>query len=68
MSRNVVSEIFAITEFLGDEITEEQVSRLMDYVRQLSVSDREFLLGTVYGPLYTELSMHNAEMRGLHNA
>lgn len=67
LSENVVKEVLAITEFLGDEITDEQVSRLMDEVRKLSVSDREYLLGMVYGPLYTELSMHNAEIGGLHN-
>lgn len=66
MSTNSAEEVLAITEFLGDEITEEQVSRLMDEVRKLSVSDREYLLCTVYGPLYTELSMHNAEMGGLN--
>ena len=61
-----VNELLAIAEFLSDEMTDEQASRLMDEARQLSIADRERLLNALPGgPLYTELSMHNGEMGGL---
>lgn len=61
-----VGEVLAIAEFLGDEITEEQTLRLMDEIRSLSISDREYLLKRINGLLYTELSMHDGEMGGLN--
>ncbi len=58
------ANLLAIAEFLGDEMTDEQASRLMDEARQLSVADREHLLNTLPGgPLYTEMSMHNGDGR-----
>lgn len=61
-----INELIAIADFLGDEMTEEQSIRLMDDARSLSIADRERLLNALPGgPLYTEMSMHNAEMGGL---
>lgn len=55
--------LLAIAEFLGDEMTDEQASRLMDEARKLSIADRERLLNQLHGGrLYTEMSMHNGEM------
>lgn len=60
------NEMMAIVEFLGDDMTDEHATRLMDEARELSIADRERLLNTFPGgPLYTEMSMHNAEMGGL---
>jgi hypothetical protein len=56
----------AIAEFLGNEMTDEQATRLMDDARELSIADRERLVNVLPGgPLYTEMSMHDAEMGGL---
>lgn len=61
-----LDELLAIAHFLGDEMTEEQASRLMDEARELSIADREVLLDNIPGGmLYTEMSMHDAEMGGL---
>lgn len=61
-----INELLAIAEFLGDKLTDEQASRLMDDARQLSIADRERLLNALLGgPLYTEMIMHNGEMGGL---
>lgn len=60
------TNLVAIAEFLDDEMTDEQASRLMDEARQLSIADRKHLLNTLPGrPLYTEMSMHDGEMGGL---
>jgi hypothetical protein len=60
------NEILAIAEFLGDSMTDDQASQLMDEARELSIADREDLLSALPGgPLYTEMSMHDAEMGGL---
>lgn len=60
------NELIAIAEFLGDDMTDEQATRLMDGARELSIADRERLLNTLPGgPLYTEMSMHDGEMGGL---
>ena len=61
------NEMMAIAEFLGDDMTDEQATRLMDMARGMSIADRERLYDAIPGgPLYTELSMHNAEMGGLY--
>ena len=61
-----VNEMAAIAEFLGNEMTSEQSTRLMDEARELSIVDREWLLNALPGgKLYTEMSMHNGEMGGL---
>ena len=61
-----VNELLAIAEFLGDEINNEQASRLMDEARNLSISDCERLLNELPGgKFYTEISMYNGEMGGL---
>jgi hypothetical protein len=60
------NEMMAIAEFLGGDMTDEQASRLMDEAREMSIADRERLLNALPGgPLYTEMSMHDAEMGGL---
>ena len=62
-----VNELLAIAEFLGDEMTADQASQLMDEARHLSIADRERLLAYCPGTdFYTELSMHDAELGGLH--
>lgn len=62
-----LDDVYAVCEFLGDKMTDEQASRLMDNIRELSITDRERLLYQYGVPskLYAELSMHNAEMGGL---
>jgi hypothetical protein len=60
-----LNEIKAVEQFLGSEMTDEQAMKLMDEARQLSIADREELLMDCSGPLYTEMSMHDAEMGGL---
>ena len=60
------NELIAIAEFLGNDMTTEQATRLIDDARELSISDRESLLNTLPGgKLYTEMSMHDGEMGGL---
>jgi len=58
-------QILAIVNFMGDTITREQSSDLMDEVRKLSIADQEYVHTHATHELYTELSMHNAEMGGL---
>lgn len=61
------NEIIAIANFLGNEINEEQATKLMDECRQLSIADCERILSSLDGGIfYTEMSMHDAEMRGLY--
>lgn len=63
-----INELLAISEFLGDEMTEEQSKRLMDQARELSIYDKERLYDALNGgSLFTEMSMYNGEMGGLHN-
>ena len=58
-------DILIIANFLGSNMTEEQADDLMASVRDLSIADREMLLYNLEGgPLYTRLSMNNAEMGG----
>ena len=60
------NEMIAIAEFIGDDMTDEQATRLMDEAREMSIAGRERLLNALPGgPLYTEMSMHDAEMGGL---
>jgi len=62
-----MNDILAVLRFLGDGITDEQIDQLMDMVKNLSIADREALLCHPDAVLLqTELSMHNAEMGGLH--
>lgn len=60
-----IENLIAIADFLGEEMTDLQTSRLMDESRRLSIADRERLLSIIGGPLYTEISMHDAEMGSL---
>lgn len=61
-----VNELLAIADFLGEEMTDEQSSRLMDESRQLSIVDSERLYSNLQGGnFYTQMSMHNGEMGGL---
>lgn len=64
-----VEQIFSVLEFLTTEITEEQMGRLIDEVKKLSISDQERVIrelpeGIAYD-FYTDLSEYNAEMGGL---
>lgn len=62
-----LSEYLAIANFLGDEMTEEQASKLMDEAkRDLSIADFEaFMANVESGAMYYELSVYDAEMGGL---
>ena len=60
------NELLAIAEFLGADMSDVQAERLMDAARELPIADRERLLDCLDGgALYTEISMHDAEMGGL---
>ena len=60
-----LNEAIAIVKFLGNDITDDQASRLMDQCKQeLSIADLEVLKSNIAGPMYTELSMHEGEMGG----
>lgn len=60
------SELLAIAEFLGGDMSDAQSKRLMDAARELPIADRERLLDSLEGgALYTEMRMHDAEMGGL---
>lgn len=64
--------IACIAEFRGADITQDEVDRLMDMARQLSIQDRERLMDYVCGltapdevsSLYTALREHECEMGG----
>lgn len=61
-------QITAIIDFLGDNMTEEQASDLMDKAKEsLSISEIETLYyQEPYGlAFYTGLSMYDGEMGGL---
>ena len=60
------NELIAIANFLGDEITEVQVNRLMDEVRQsVSIADREVILSGLDGNgFYTALRENECELGG----
>ena len=57
-------DVLAISNFLGDNMSCEQAEQLMDLARQLSITDREWLMNRTVGALYTELSMNAGEMGG----
>lgn len=59
-----LDRILAVVDFLGSNISDEQVEKLMDDARGLSISDKEILLRSVRGKFYTEMSMNDAEMGG----
>lgn len=62
-----LNDFLNICEFLGEEITEEQATRLMDEARHcLSISEIEILMTNTDGPLYSCLSEYNGEMGGLN--
>jgi len=62
-----VEDFLNVANFLGDEMTDDQASRLMsDAKRVLSISDIERLLAELPGTsFYTEVSMYDGEMGGL---
>lgn len=61
-----LQDFINVAEFLGDEMTEEQASRLFDQAKnELSITDIKKLHDNVGGLLYRELSQYNAEMGGL---
>jgi hypothetical protein len=64
---NTLTEFLAIIHFLGDSMTEEQASRLMDEAKEnLSIADITRLYYKLEGgPMYTMVSQYNAEMGGL---
>lgn len=61
-----LSNIEAIIEFLGDNMTESQAEQLMDKIKmECSISEREYLLNTCEnGTMYTLLSENNRECGG----
>lgn len=62
-----VEDIILISEFLGNSITDDQVQRLLEASRQLSIADREYLYESIDGgQIFTEISMNRAEMGGYH--
>ena len=66
MKNLTLDQVIAIAAFLGNEMTDEQASRLMDDAKQnLSIAEMEILHGELSGPLYYEISMYDAEMGGL---
>lgn len=58
------NQLIAIANFLGEDITEDQVNRLMDEVRKsFSITDREDILSCLDGgPLYTALRENECEL------
>ena len=60
------NELIAVAHFLGDEITDTQVNRLMDEVRQsVSIADREVILSCLDGnDFYTALRENERELGG----
>lgn len=59
-----LDEILAVAEFLGDSMTDDQASRLMDECRQLSIEEREVLMDcTTNSTLYNVLSINRYECR-----
>ena len=58
-------EIVSIANFLGEDITDDQINRLMDEVRACSISDREeikYLLDSI--SFYTALRENECELGG----
>lgn len=56
-------EIVTMINFMKDEMTEEMVTRLIDTIRGMSLEDKFYIMDYIYGgPVYTELSMHLAEI------
>lgn len=59
------NEILAVADFLGSCITDSQAESLMDEIRRLSITDREFVVSNLDGGiLYTLLSEHRGELGG----
>jgi len=62
----LLRDFINIANFLGEEMTEEQATRLMDEAKDhLSISDIEILAQNCSGEFYTQVDMYNAEMGGL---
>jgi len=62
-----LNDFLNVAEFLGNEMTEDQASRLAEEAKiVLSIGEIETLLRNLFGgPLYGELSKYDAEMGGL---
>jgi hypothetical protein len=60
-----VEDFLNIANFIGDEMTDDQASRLMsDAKRHLSISELEHLLSELPGtPFYTELTMYEVQLQ-----
>jgi hypothetical protein len=57
-----LSEFIAIANFLGDDMTEEQASQLMDEAKaDLSAAEIERLQSNIKSRLYTSCSEYRAE-------
>ena len=55
-----------IDQLLGDAMSEEQATKLMDDIRnELSIEEIQILKDNVSGPLYSHLSEYDGEMGGL---
>ena len=68
-SLNSLKDFWVVLDYMGDQITDEDASNLMDRAKQvLSISDIEKLQNHPNaGNFYTEMSQYNAEMGGLSN-
>jgi hypothetical protein len=64
---NTLKEFLAVANFLGDDMSEDQASDLMDQAKGvLSIADFErFMTQVDCGNMYYELSQYNGEMGGL---
>ena len=63
-----IEQLLDLADFLGEDMTEKQAAQLMDEARLLSIADKERMLDKLNGSaLYTEMSMHNAEMGGFYH-
>ena len=59
------NELIAIANFLGNNITLNQLDRLMDEARQLSIADRQVIISCLDGgKLYTALRENERELGG----
>ena len=53
------NEIMAIAKFLGDDMTDEQATRIMDEAREMIIEYLEDLLNEIPGcPIHTKLITH----------
>ena len=57
------NEIMAIAKFLGEDMTEEQATRIMDEAREMIIEYLEDLLNEIHGcPIHTKLITQFGEL------